>query len=161
MTQPPQKAASKSGNKRRKPDPGEQTAALEAEAERVRAREEQRLLVAAGKAGYFRHRLTTPRLVEMFRDIIERDTPPLSSLARLTDQVRRIRHRASKSGRTDDARRKAILGGFLVAQFRHKPDLCDEFKSDIEAHIAGHPSAATAARNSAFMKGFLHNPDSG
>ncbi len=136
-------------------------AGIEAEIARVRDREEQRLLVAAQKAGYFRRRLTTPQLVEMFRETIGRDSPPLSSLARLTDRLSGIRKRAQKAGRNEEARRKAILGGFLVAQFRHKPDLFDGFRSDIEAHIAGHPSAATAARNSAFMEGFLDTLASG
>ncbi len=161
MTQPPKKAASESSTKSRKPDPGQQVAALEAEIARVRDREEQRLLVAARKAGYFRRRLTAPQLVEMFRDTIERASPPLSSFARLTDRLSGIRKRAQKAGRTEKARRKVILGGFLVAQFRHKPDLFDGFRSDIEAHIAGHPSAATAARNSAFMEGFLDTLASG
>ncbi len=134
---------------------GERIAALEAEVDRLRERDERRLIAAARKAGWFRVRQSAVRTEAMFRRAIEGDAPPPSTLLKLEGRLQAARSRAGKDARANDARRKALLGGFLVAQFRHRPDVLDALRPDIDAHIAGHPSAETATRNRDFMAGFL------
>ena len=134
---------------------GDRISAIKAEIDRLRERDERRLVAAARKAGWFRFRQPAARTEAMFRRAIESDAPPPSTLLKLEGRLQAARSRAGKDTRATDARRKALLGGFLVAQFRHKPDILDTLRPDIDAHIAGHPSAETAARNRGFMAGFL------
>jgi len=45
--------------------------------------------------------------------------------------------RQAGSAPADTARHKAILGAFLVAQFRHKPESLAWLRPDIERHVRG------------------------
>ena len=122
-------------------DPGARIAAIGAELARIRAREERRLIQAADRAGFFDLRFTHARTVAMLR----RD-------------LGRIRTRVARAARTNDARRKALLGGFLVAQCRHKPELHAGIAPDIRRFLESHAIAEVAARNVELLEGFLADP---
>ena len=133
----------------------EDIARTEAEITRVRAREEQRLIRAADKAGYFRFKLTNAQLDDMFKATIKRLRPNLSSLAR--EQNRKAKFATQQ--RKNDGRRKALLGSFLVAQCRHKPDLHAKITEDIRAFLSNHPTKTVADRNLDLLAGFLADPE--
>ena len=90
---------------------------LDDEIERVRTREERRLIRLARKAGYFQFRFRNDEILAMFKEAFLSEPRRRSTLDRL--EARREAHYAGHRAR--DARRKALLGGFLVAQCRHKP----------------------------------------
>lgn len=139
----------------------ERIAWLDAEAARVRLREERRLVRLARKAGYFDCRIATAELARLFEGFLGGGGFPPSQLARLEAQAARDRSRRSRASRAEDARRKAVLGAFLVAQFRHRPERLARLRPDIEEHLRSHSSDATAAANLAFMAGFLDGIASG
>ena len=140
-------------------NPAARLEALEAEMVRVRAREEKRLIQAADKAGYFRHRFDASGTLAMFRTAIDALEPRKhSTLAKLEKDIAKQRSRVSKAIRSSDARRKALLGSFLVAQCRHKPELHGAIAADIRAFLKDHPKAQVAERNLALLAGFLANP---
>ncbi len=133
----------------------ERIAWLDAEIERVRTREERRLVKVARRAGYFEHRFTSAQIAGMVEVALRDGSPGASSLSKLRARADRIRSRQRKSSRAEDARRKAILGAFLVAQFRHKPDMLALLRADIEEHLRSHRSASVAAANLTFITGLL------
>ena len=140
--------------KRKAHDPEEKLAETEVEITRVRAREERKLITAAEKAGYFDVRLSKDQLSEMFRGTIEDLQPKPSTLSALENRKNRL----TRLKRKDDGRRKALLGSFLVAQCRHKPDLHAAITDDLRTFLQDHPSDAVAERNIRLLESFLADP---
>ena len=128
--------------------------ALDAEIERVRHREEQRLVRLARKAGYFHRRMKNEEILGLFRDPFQEVPKRPSTLARL--ETRRDLLFAGRRAR--DARRKAVLGGFVVAQCRHKPDVHSALVSDIREFLWSHRNENVGARNVRALSGFLADP---
>jgi hypothetical protein len=64
---------------------------------------------------------------------------PFSVLHKRQREIDQIKSRRTKNARANDARRKAVLGAFMVAQFRHRPALHAELAPDLRAHLASHP----------------------
>ena len=135
-------------------DPGERLEEVETEIARVREREEKRLIQAADKAGYFGVRLGKDQIIDMFHGAIKTLKPKRSALAALESRKARV----AGDKRKNDARRKALLGGFLVAQCRHKPELHAAITADIRAFLKDHPSETVADRNMTLLEGFLADP---
>ena len=131
-------------------------AALDAEIARVRLRDEQKLIKCAQRAGLFNVRISASALQQMMNIAIDTMQPPRSKLAALIDKRKLHEQRARQAKRSDEARIKAILGGFFVAQCRYQPKLFERYRPLIEAHIARHPVETTAAENATFMKPFLN-----
>ena len=129
---------------------------LEDEMARVREREERRLITAADNAGYFDIRLKNEQIVKMVRDTIETLNPKRSALAKLGDR----KAQASNKKRKDDARRKVLLGGFLVAQCRHKREFHTAIVEDIRTFLKENRSETVAARNIQLLEAFLTDPAS-
>ena len=147
-----------SKTRRVKRDPVERVAAIETELARVRAREERRLIRAADKAGFFNLNVSRAETEAMFRHAIKACAAPRRSmLAQLNEKLVQARSRASKAARADDARRKALLGGFLVARCRQKPEVHTMFALDIRRFLESHENAEVAARNVALCEAFLDN----
>ena len=149
-----------SKTRRVKRDPVERVAAIETELARVRAREERRLIRAADKAGFFNLNVSRAETEAMFRHAIKTCAAPRRSmLAQLNEKLAQARSRASKAARADDARRKALLGGFLVARCRQKPEVHTMLALDIRRFLESHENAEVAARNVALCKAFLDSPN--
>ena len=149
----------RTSNKR---DPEEKLEEIRTEIARVRTREEKRLIAAAEKAGYFRHRFDAAQARSMFKTAIDALEPRKpSTLAKLESDAAHLRSRMARATRADDARRKALLGGFLVAQCRHKPELHAAIAPDLRAFLANHHNPQVATRNLALLEGFLADPASG
>ena len=51
-----------------------------------------------------------------------------------------------------------LLGGFIVAQCRHKPDLHQAVVSDIKDYLSEHPKPDIAEQNIAALAGFFADP---
>ena len=132
-----------------KETPGE----IKADMTRVRIREERRL-ITDDNAGYFDIRLSKDQFVGMFRSTIETLKPKRSTLATLGDRKARF----AEKKRKDNARRKALFGGFLVAQCRYTPEFHAAIAADIRAFLKNHPSETVAARNIQLLEGFLADP---
>ena len=150
----PEQATPKRRRKRRRIDPADRLAEIGSEMVRVRAREEKRLIAVARKAGLFDVRLTSSELREMINATIADLRPALSTLAKLEGR----KARAANAKRRDDGRRKAFLGGFLVAQCRHKPGMHKKIAPDIRAFLEDHPQRHVAERNLALLADFLADP---
>lgn len=61
--------------------------------------------------------------------------------------------------RARDARRKALLGGFLVAQRRHKPDVHARLSPDIRKWLTSHRSKSVGEGNVKAVAGFRRDPE--
>ena len=138
--------------KRRQPTDG---GPLEVEIARVRAREERRLIRAAEKAGYFRFRVRAAEAVAVIKAGME--ALEVRSESTLTKLERR-KTRIAKTKRANDARIKAILGSFLVAQCQHKPELHAAVAPAIRQSLEEHPDRSGGQRSLALLAGFLSNP---
>ncbi len=128
--------------------------ALDDEIARVRKREERRLIRLARKAGLFHVRMLNHELDDLFREPLLAEARRPSALARL--ETRRDAHYAGR--RAKDARRKALLGGFVVAQCRHKPHFHAAMVPDIREWLLSHRSEKVGARNVEALSGFLADP---
>ena len=162
-TDAPQEATGKdaSRTKRTWRDPAERLEEIKAELARVRAREQKSLIQIADKMGYFRYRFSKEQAQAMFTAAINGLEPrKLSTLAKREQQVSRLQTRIAKAARVDDARRKALLGGFVVAQCRHKPEFHAAIVDDIRAFLAEHLAPKVAASNLTLLEGFLGDPAS-
>ena len=83
---------------------------------------------------------------------------PFSVLHKRQREIDQIKSRRTKNARANDARRKAVLGAFMVAQFRHRPALHAELAPDLRAHLASHPRPEMAEANIAFMSRVTGDP---
>ena len=153
VTESPTKPATEP-KARRHPDPETRLAEIDAEILRVRARDEKRLIAIADKAGLFKVRLSVAQMHKMIDDTLAEIKPPPSMLITLKERKARI----ARDLRKADARRKTIMGGFLVAQCRHKPDLHARIVSPLRTWLEDHPTAYVAERNLALVAGFLDDP---
>lgn len=128
--------------------------ALDAEIARLRKREEARLIRLAGKAGFFHVRMKNEEIEALFREPLLAEVRRPSTLARL--EGRRDAHYAGRRAR--DARRKALLGGFVVAQCLHKPDVHAAMVPDIKEWLLSHRSEKVGARNVEDLSDFFADP---
>ena len=128
--------------------------ALDAEIGRVREREEKRLVRMARKAGYFQVRIKNKEFGRIFREAFLNVARRPSTLAGL--EKRRDAHYAGRRAR--DARRKALLGGFMVAQCRHKPEVHAAMVPDIREWLLSHRNEKVGARNVEALSGFFADP---
>ena len=127
---------------------------LDAEIRRVREREERLALRRLHKAGYFGVRFTNGEFAELFPQAFLDQPRRPSTLSRL--ERRRDARYAGRRAR--DARRKALLGGFVVAQCRHKPEVHAAMAPDIREWMLTHRSAEVGERNVAALEGFFADP---
>ena len=125
--------------------------ALDAEIGRVREREEKRLVRMARKAGYFKVRIKNAEFDRIIRETFPPEARRPSTLAVL--EKRREAHYAGRRAR--DARRKALLGGFMVAQCRHKPEVHAAMVPDIKEWLLSHRNEKVGAKNVEALSGFF------
>lgn len=125
---------------------------IEAEIERVKARDERRLIRAAEKEGFFAVQSSQAQMREMFRAELD------GRLSQKDSGLLKLQRRKSKTARdlrAKDAQRKAILGAFIVAQCRHKPELHASIQEDVRNFLWRHPDKGIAAGNIALLSPFF------
>ncbi len=133
---------------------------IAADIKRVRQREEKRLVTLARKSGFFGRRMSTAEITAMFQDLLKKNkTPKRSQLGRLEEQMNTVKRRKTAQERKDDARRKILLGAFLMAQIAHRPDEFTWLAGALENFLDTHPDATVAANNKLLMAAFLGEPD--
>ena len=136
----------------------ERVTAAETRLVRLRQNAETQLLRAAEKARVYDYKFTTLQLQTLMQEIVAREPRPLSLLRRSKMELEQLKARKAKSSRKDMGRTKALLGSFMVAQWRHKPDLHGEMAPDLRNHLAAHPRPEMAQANLDFMAGLLADP---
>ncbi|MCY4346891.1 MAG: hypothetical protein OXC17_08860 [Aestuariivita sp.] len=108
----------------------------------------------ADKAAWLKVHLPTRDLITGLEAILSFEPYPAATWS----QLKQKRHRIVAKSRRGDVRRKILLGGFVVAQCRHKPDRHKTFAPDIEEYLSDHPNSYIAEKNIAALAGFLANP---
>ena len=136
----------------------ERVSAAEARLVRLRQNAETQLLRAAEKAHLFNYAFTAPQLQQMLTELVGREPRPLSLLRRKKMELEQLKARKTKSARKDLGRTKALLGSFMVAQWRHKPALHAELAPDLRDHLGAHKRPEMAQANIEFMDGLLADP---
>ena len=128
--------------------------ALDAKIAEATAREERRFVRLLHKVGHFNRKMTNDEFERIYREAFGTRRWRDSTLARL--KARRTRQYAGRRAR--DAGRKALLGGFVVAQCRHKPEVHARLARDIRDWMLTHRDAGVGAKNVAALEGFLADP---
>lgn len=128
--------------------------ALDAKIAEVTTREVGRFVRLLHKVGHFDRQMTNEEFVRIYRESYGARTWRQTALARL--KARRTAQYAGRRAR--DAGRKALLGGFVVAQFRHKPDVHARLAPDIREWMLTHRDAGVGAKNVEALSGFLADP---
>jgi hypothetical protein len=124
---------------------------------KVRRREEKRLLLIAKKVGLFDWRLSTAQLETLLSDgldaLLDDETPAKTSqLSRLEISMAKAKKGQSEEARKEDARRKILLGSFLIAQMEHKPVLKADMMAELDQFLEQHKDPKAVERNKELLK---------
>ena len=131
---------------------------LTVQRDKVRAREEARLLLVAKKLGLFEWRITTAELEQMFTKGLKAcDPQKQSQLSRLEGDMVKIKKNISEEERRLDTRRKILLGSFIIAQMEHKPVLKAEMMAELPKFLELHKDPKAVVRNKELLKDWLHH----
>ena len=137
---------------------GERIVTMEDRLAKLRHNAELQVLRAAEKARLFDYKFTAAQLQALMQEIVSREPRPLSLLQRKRMEIEQLKTRKAKSKRQDMGRTKALIGSFMVAQWRHKTDLHAAMAPDLRDHLAAHPRPGMAKANIDFMAGLLADP---
>jgi DNA-binding TFAR19-related protein (PDSD5 family) len=127
---------------------------LEAEIERVREREEKKLIRIAKASGYFGQKITADELKKVLKSLAAENKKE-SQLKRLEDRMKVTKQVQSQQERKDDARRKILLGAFLIAQIEHRPEEFGWVAGELRKFLDTHPDQSVAQRNKQLMSEFI------
>lgn len=131
-------------------------AALEADVRRLRERDEARVLRLAKRAGLFEHHWTLPELLAHLTEFAEaRSKGRASQLKLAEDRMARVKKIESEEERKLDARRKILLGSFLLARFERFPLERDRMQGEILRFLDTHKDETVRARNKALLADVL------
>lgn len=131
-------------------------AALEAEVRRLRERDEARVLRLAKRAGLFEHYWTLPELLAHLTEFAEaRSKGRASQLKLAEDRMARVKKIESEEERKLDARRKILLGSFLLARFERFPLERERMQGEILRFLDTHKDEAVRARNKTLLADIL------
>lgn len=131
-------------------------AALEADVRRLRERDEARVLRLAKRAGLFEHYWTLPELLAHLTEFAEaRRAGRASQLKLAEDRMARVKKIESEEERKLDARRKILLGSFLLARFERFPLERDRMQGEILRFLDTHKDETVRARNKALLADIL------
>ena len=130
-------------------------AELESEIKRVRSREEARLIAAAKRAGYFRQAIKTAQIDAMFKQTLGATKPKYSQLRKLENRMTKQKTQMREAARRLDAQRKILLGAFLMAQIKHRPEEFEWIPGELDKFLSQHKDDKVAARNKDIMADWL------
>ena len=124
--------------------------------ERVRKREETRLIKLAKKAGLFDWRIKTAELEALLSAGLKTlDPRRQSQLSKLDTTMAHAKKKQSEHERRQDTQRKILLGSFLIAQMRHKPVLKADLIPELDQFLDQHKNPNIAKRNKELLKEWL------
>lgn len=125
------------------------------EAARIIKREEARLIRTARNAGYFGRQVKTPELEQLIKQGLEALPLKFSQLHKLEDKIAMAENKISTEERKLDARRKILLGAFIMAQVKHRPEQFDWIPKELEKFLDTHTSEKIAASNKEVLADWL------
>ena len=128
---------------------------MQAEIDRIRLREEKRLISIAQKLGYFDRAIKTPELVALLKDALAKHPVKHSQLRKLEDRMTQAKRKNATEERRLDARRKILLGAFLMAQVDHRPEEFGWVARELEKFLDSHDNKDVAASNKAVLADWL------
>lgn len=135
---------------------------LEAEAARIRAREEARLLRIAKAAGFFDLRYSSAEIASVFAALKEaKPKARLSQLKNVETKMTILKSKTSQEARRIDTRRKILLGAFLMAQIEHRPKEFTWVADELEKFLDQHENPEMAASNKVILADFLGEGEKG
>ena len=141
-------------------DKEKELAELEAKIEAVKAREEQKLVTLARKAGFFDVKLRAKDIEAVFQDILKNHaSKKLSQLKRLEDKRMRTKSAIYRGARKEDARKKILLGAFLIDQFKQNPDLLAKLQPELRKFLERPHEDRTVLANKKILAEFLGAKD--
>ena len=141
-------------------DKEKELAELEAKIEAVKAREEQKLVTLARKAGFFDVKLSAKNIEAVFQDILKNHaSKKLSQLKRLEDKRMRTKSAIYHGGRKEAARKKILLGAFLIDQFKQNPDLLAKLQPELRKFLERPHEDRTVLANKKILAEFLGAKD--
>jgi hypothetical protein len=130
--------------------------ALERDVQRLRERDEARVLRLARRSGLFNHYWTLPELLSHLTEFAEaRSNGRASQLKLAEDRMARVKKIESEEERKLDARRKILLGSFLLARFERFPLERDRMQGEILRFLDTHKDENVRARNKALLADIL------
>ena len=133
-------------------------ATMEDRVAKLRQKAELQVLRVAEKARIYDYQISAPQLQELMKEIVSREPRPLSLLLRKKMELEQLKARKAKTERKDMGRTKALIGSFMVAQWRHKRELHAALAGDFRDHLAAHSRPEMAQANMDFMAGLLADP---
>ncbi|MCZ8056668.1 MAG: hypothetical protein O9329_18380 [Microcystis sp. LE19-12.2C] len=132
---------------------------LQVEVQRLRERDEARVLRLARKAGLFEQYWTLPELFECLTAFTDaRRNGRASQLKLAEDRMARVKKIESEEERKLDARRKILLGSFLLARFERFPLERERMQGEILRFLDTHKDENVRARNKAILADILGGP---
>ncbi len=137
--------------------------ALEAEAAGLRRAGEERLIRIAAQLNFFEAVVPNAALVEalsaaMLRQPRDPARPPkvsLNKLGKLNDRIRMARTRQTREERARDARRKILLGSFLISEFEYDPVFLARMRSKLSDFLDLHRDPNVRAGNRELLADWL------
>lgn len=144
----------------RQPQRSKRLAEMEAQVKRLRERDEARVLRLARRAGVFDQYWTLPELLACLTEFAEaRKTGRASQLKIAEDRMVRAKKVESEEERKLDARRKILLGSFLLARFDRFPAERERMQGEIFRFLDTHKDENVRARNKALLADILGATD--
>lgn len=128
---------------------------MQAEIDRIRKREEARLIRAAKSVGYFDRAVKTPELTALLKSGLADLPVKHSQLRKLEDKLAMTKAKLSDAERKLDARRKILLGAFLMAQVKHRPEEFTWVPRALADFLDSHENKDVAASNKAVLDDWL------
>ena len=102
----------------------------------------------------FSRRIRTDDLARMFATALDTHVKT-SQLKQLEVKMTTLKRKATAEERRLDARRKILLGSFLIAQFEHKPELKAEMQPELDKFLDQHRDPKVAKANKEVLAEFL------
>jgi hypothetical protein len=92
---------------------------------------------------------------QLIKQGLEALPPKFSQLRKLEDKIAMAENKISTEERKLDARRKILLGAFLMAQVKHRPEQFDWIPKELEKFLDTHTSEKIAASNKEVLADWL------
>jgi hypothetical protein len=129
---------------------------LSAKAETVEARLTARILKVAKTAGLFDRKWTIAELQVALSTMMEnQEKTRMSQLSQIKSKLKVTERQEAERKRREHARRMILLGSFLMAQWRHKPDLFASMLPELEPFLDTHTDEGVAKSNKDLLSDIL------
>ena len=141
---------------RRRQTKAERIQELSAKAETVEARLNARILKVSRAAGLFDRKWTIAELQSALSEMMDnQEKTRMSQLSQIKSKLKATERQEAERKRREHARRMILLGSFLIAQWRHKPDLFATMLPELEPFLDTHTDEGVAKLNKELLSDIL------